>query len=362
MPTANEHLQSLTIAHATYLERYKRREVQEIVALLNDELEPAVVAALESRLERIAARGFDTGLHTTARLIALKEAIDAEIAAFTKTAQKMLRADLLRLAKSEAQWQVAALEKAVPSEVTLAARINYTMPAPETLRAIVNEGPINGALLKDWFKNVEDNAKRAVTKAVNVGLAQGETTAQIVARVRGTKALEFADGAMQGTRRDVQNIVGSSIAHTSNQAHRAAARSNADILKGEKYSATLDTKTCRVCAGLDGKVFGIDEGPEPPMHPGPCRCYRLPVMKSWEELGIKGPKLPVGTRASMDGQVPADLTFGDWLKQQPVGRVQDVLGSKEAARAFLAGEVSITDFSTKMGRPLSWKQVVKMGV
>lgn len=361
MPTANEHLQSLTIAHATYLERYKRREVQEIVALLNDELEPAVVAALESRLERIDARGFDTGLHTTARLVALKEAIDAEIHEFTKTAQKMLRADLLRLAKSEAQWQVAALEKAVPAEVTLAARINYTMPAPETLRAIVNDGPINGALLKDWFKNVEDNAKRAVTKAVNVGLAQGETTAQIVARVRGTKALGYADGALAGTRAQVQTTVQTSVAHTAGVARAQAAEANRDILKGEKWSAALDSRTCPVCAALDGKVYEIGEGQTVPAHPN-CRCARIPVLKSWEELGIKGPKLPTGTRASMDGQVPADLTFGDWLKQQPVGRVQDVLGSKEAARAFLAGEVAITDFSTKMGRPLSWKQVVKMGV
>lgn len=356
--TANERLQSLTIAHATYLERYKRAQVQRIVALLNDELEPAVVAKLEARLERIASRGFDVGMHTTAALQNLKAAIDAEIKAFTATAQKMLRAELLEVAQAEAAWQVKTLEKVVPREVAIAARIDFTLPAPETLRAIVNEGPINGALLRDWFKNLEDNAKRAVTKAVNVGLSTGETTAQIVARVRGTKALGYADGALQGSRAQINATVSTSVAHTTSQARAQSAETNKDILKGEKWSATLDSSTCPRCAVLDGKVFDLGDGPTTPEHVN-CRCVRVPVLKSWEEMGIKGPKLPVGARASMDGQVPGDLTFGEWLKAQPPHRVADVLGSKAAAESFLAGETPLSAFSTSMGKPLSWSQVQK---
>jgi hypothetical protein len=723
--TANERLQDLTIAHATYLERYKRDQVRRIVALLNDELEPAVVAKLEARLERIARRGFDVGMHTTAALVNLKAAIDAEIHAFTATAQKMLRAELLQVAKAEAVWQVKTLEKVVPKEVALAARIDFTLPAPQTLKAIVDDGPINGALLKDWFKNMEDSAKRAVTKAVNVGLASGETTAQIVSRVRGTKALGYADGAMQGTRAQVRTAVNQAVSHVQSVASAQAAEANKDILKGEKWSATLDTSTCfpastpvltpdgeahieslspgsmvvthrgrarmvtalvrrsytgpmvtltvggrqlaatadhqillacgvwqeagdlrpgqrvagigthlgqerrepvavfpferlgldsdhdvagrahasvsapvpvdtlrvpvgavdlqsdaagehevhkvaanldfalmfhserfqgepdvafgrglplaatvaapramparlslsrahtegagarragnggcrapaslgampaparpvpkehrsaslagyvdgfgpnaisravyvppgvrrwdgerlaagradlcdpgvhgdnsafaaaihlgpqlaglvppsaslagdlgerqtpcmpthseegtitqisveytqdvevyclqveedssfvaggvvahncPVCAKLDGQIFPVGEGPPArSIHVG-CRCPRIPVLKSWEEMGIKGPKLPAGARASMDGQVPGDLTFGEWLKKQPASRVADVLGSKAAAESFLSGETPLSAFSTSMGRPLSWSQVQK---
>ena len=359
--SANEHLQSLTIAHSTYLERYKRDQVNRIVALLNDELEPALVAKLESRLARIKTRGYDTGLHTTRRLQDLKDAIDAEIAAFAQAAQKMVKAELGQVAKDEAAWQVKALEKAVPRDVAIAARVSFNMPAPETLRAIVSEAPINGALLKDWFKGIEDTAKRAVTKAVNVGLATGETTEEIVRRVRGTKALGYADGALQGTRTQVRATVHTSIAHTTSQARAQAAEANGDILKGEEWTATLDISTCPVCGALDGKVFPVGKGQTTPAHVN-CRCVRVPVLKSWEELGIKGPKLPVGARASMDGEVPDGTTFGGWLKKQSVGRVSDVLGSKDAAEAFLAGEVDIGSFSTEFGKPLSWKQVQARGV
>ena len=36
-------------------------------------------------------------------------------------------------------------------------------------------------------------------------------------------------------------------------------------------------------------------------------------------------ELPAGTRASMDGQVPADQTFGQWIKRQSAARQDQVL-------------------------------------
>jgi hypothetical protein len=36
--------------------------------------------------------------------------------------------------------------------------------------------------------------------------------------------------------------------------------------------------------------------------------------------------MPPGTRASMDGQVPADLTYADWLKKQSAARQDEILG------------------------------------
>ena len=41
----------------------------------------------------------------------------------------------------------------------------------------------------------------------------------------------------------------------------------------------------------------------------------VPVLKTWEELGIDLQELPDGTRASMEGQVN-DKTFADWLKRK----------------------------------------------
>lgn len=48
-----------------------------------------------------------------------------------------------------------------------------------------------------------------------------------------------------------------------------------------QFSCTLDTKTCKVCASLDGKEFKVRKAVVgkncPPMHDG-CRCFIRPVL------------------------------------------------------------------------------------
>jgi SPP1 gp7 family putative phage head morphogenesis protein len=360
VPTANEILQDRAIRHATYLERYKRDTAQKIIAFLNDELEPAILAKLQTRLQAIGTRGFDKSMESTKRLQELAQALKDIVGENVGEARKMVTAELRDLAKAEAVWQRDALERAVPKQVALEAKVEFLLPAPETLRAIVTEGPINGALLKDWFKGIEESTKTALTKAVNIGIASGETTQEIVSRVRGTKALGFSDGVMQATRHQINTTVSTAIAHVSGRARAATSQENADLLKGERWSSALDSRVCPYCAAQDGKVYPVGEGPRPPdsAHPA-CRCSVVPVLKSWKELGIEAPALPAGTRASMDGQVPGNLTFGAWLKSQPLSRIADVLGSKEAARAFMAGTVKISDFSTAYGTVLSYKQLLE---
>lgn len=52
------------------------------------------------------------------------------------------------------------------------------------------------------------------------------------------------------------------------------------ILKGWKYVATLDGRTCPVCGHDDGKVFQRDKLPSLPRHVR-CRCIVVPVVKGW---------------------------------------------------------------------------------
>jgi hypothetical protein len=54
------------------------------------------------------------------------------------------------------------------------------------------------------------------------------------------------------------------------------------------------------------------------------------VVKSWKELGIDIAEMDASTRASMDGQVPEDTKYGDWLKRQSKARQDEVLGPVRA--------------------------------
>ncbi|MGC0979810.1 hypothetical protein [Pantoea agglomerans] len=67
-----------------------------------------------------------------------------------------------------------------------------------------------------------------------------------------------------------------------------------------------------------------------------CRSTETLVLKSWREMGIPVDEMPPGTRASMDGQQPAETTYADWLSRQSLARQKAVLGDTRA-RLLQAG-------------------------
>ncbi len=78
------------------------------------------------------------------------------------------------------------------------------------------------------------------------------------------------------------------------------------------FLATLDAKTCGVCADMDGQVFDLEDYTvgvtAPPLHPFD-RCTTVPYFD--DEFTEKN------MRAARDGEVyyiPADLTYGEWKK------------------------------------------------
>lgn len=76
------------------------------------------------------------------------------------------------------------------------------------------------------------------------------------------------------------------------------------------------------------------------------------MTKSFRDLGIDIDELSPGTRASMDGQVPADTTYGQWLKRQSAARQDDVLGPTRGA-LFRRGGLTIDKFADERGRELT---------
>jgi hypothetical protein len=127
----------------------------------------------------------------------------------------------------------------------------------------------------------------------------------------------------------VMTLVRTSINQVANAASQQVYEANQDITKKYKYVATLDARTSPICRALDGKEFPYGKGPTPPQHFN-CRSTTVPVI-DYEELGFTPP--PPGRRASMDGQVPAEQTYGQWLEKQPRAVQAEVLG-KEKVRYF----------------------------
>jgi SPP1 gp7 family putative phage head morphogenesis protein len=220
---------------------------------------------------------------------------------------------------------------------------------------VVNARPFQGRLLKEWVSELEAGKARRLRDAVRLGVVQGETVDQIVRRVRGTRALNYKDGIMEIGRRGAEALVRTAVSHTTTAARDVLYEQNKELIAAEQWVATLDTRTCPECMALDGEKFELGKGTKTPAHIG-CRCVRVPVVKSWRELGFNVDELDPGTRASMDGQVSATETYGSWLNKQTAAVQDDALGPARA-KMFRDGDFNVKSFTNRAGDELTLEQL-----
>lgn len=329
MPTVNERLQSATISHQVDLQHYSNAEVAKILKLLN-RVDVDLRARLFEAIERMGDTAF-TVQHMDAILASVRSLNRQAYAA----AGQQLTADLEALAEYELEYQQRLFTATIPapvlSEVPL---VGVTL---SQVRAAAFSRPFQGRLLSEWLTDVEEGRAALIRDAIRIGVVEGQTNDQIVRRIMGLRSDGYADGLLERSRRDIETMVRTAISHTANTARDAFYQANGDLVKAVSWLSTLDARTTKtICVPRDGKLYSNDThkpiGHQMPWMGGPgrahfgCRSTSTPVLKSWEELGLSVDEIDVGTRASMDGTVPADTTYGEWLSQQSAARQDQILG------------------------------------
>lgn len=345
----NDAIQDRVIRHTVFLERFKTTEVNRIKRVLNRDIIPDINAEIDRRLALIEQRGTDLGKGTLRRLQRLEKALDKITVGMTKSIRKELIPTLDELSRDEVNWMVGVIREELGFDIEM------DIPDPRTVATVVKQTPFLGLTLDQWFVTLAASTKKNLTQAIQRSVIEGDTIAQATRRIRGTRALGFKDGVLEVSRRQAEAIVRTAINHTTNQARLELFKENEDIIKGLQWTATLDSRTSEICAGLDGKVFKIDKGPRPPAHVN-CRSTMTPLIKSASSLGLKG--IPEGTRASINGQVPANITYGKWLKGQPIAVQEMVLGKTKAA-LFRNGSLKIDKFTNTNLEPLTLDELRK---
>jgi SPP1 gp7 family putative phage head morphogenesis protein len=193
----------------------------------------------------------------------------------------------------------------------------------------------NGEVLEKAFRGIAVDQAERFSQVVRNGLLTGETTPSIAKRLIGN--LQFGEEAKtvrqlvaaggQATAvadNQVMALVRTSINQVANSASMVVYEANQDVTKKYQYVATLDSLTSPICRALDGQEFPYGKGPTPPQHFN-CRSKVVAVI-DYKGLGFPELESEFETRASKDGQVPANTTYGQWLKDQPLKTQQDVLG------------------------------------
>lgn len=343
-------LMDLAVRHQLYLTRLMTHEANAVSALL-DEVNEDLTRQIEARLARIRRKGFDPGPVTTRRLRDMQASIRETSRELFAGVQEHLEGSLVGLAQQEAQWAAGSLAQSIP--ITVDPNV-VSLPA---LRAVVTAQPIVGRPLAEWVETLAESQERGLMQAIRLGIAEDETVEQIARRIRGTRAMGYRDGiigpgegraAQTQINRQARAVVRTACNHVSTHARDATYWANRDLLSGIRIVATLDSRTTPRCQREDGKVYPVGDGPRPPFHVG-CRTTTVPETKTNKELGIDLPEAPAGQRASADGPVPANWTYGQWLRRQKAAVQDEALGKTRGA-LFRRGGLDISKFTDRRGR------------
>lgn len=358
MPTVNQVLEDEQIAHAVSLEKYKVGVVRRIIVLLNRS-DADLSAALAAALERLPAESF-----TVERLEALLAEVRSINAQAYASVAKELQNDLKELAGYEVNWQQTLFEKTIPEPVLI--RFPIASISAEQAYAAALSRPFQGRLLRNWGEEIAADRMVKVRNAIRTGYLEGKTTDQIIRSIRGSRATGYADGFLERPRKDLAAVVRTAIGHTAATAREQFNTSNSEILKSEDWLSTLDTHTSDGCIIRDKKSYTIGThkpiGHKYPWLQGPgrlhfcCRSTSAVRTKSWRELGMDIDSMTPGQRASMDGAVPADTNYSEWLNRQSDARKIEVLGPARY-QLLKDGKLDLEDFYSPTGEWLTLDQM-----
>jgi SPP1 gp7 family putative phage head morphogenesis protein len=321
-------------------------------------------------------------------LAQLKESLDG----WAGDATELTATELQGIAELQSEFVTQQLRKALPEGITRSA-VNTVEISPQFAQSVVTTDPTqinvvalsddlfaavngapqtfsltaaqgatitlpNGEVVSKAFRGIATSQSERFSQVVRNGLLTGETTPDIAKRLIGN--LQFGEKAKtvgqlaaaggQATQvadNQILTLIRTSINQVANTASQQVYEANQDITQKYRYVATLDTRTSAICRALDGREFEYGKGPMPPQHFN-CRSTTVPVI-NYKELGFSPP--PPARRASMDGQVPANESYGEWLKKQPRTTQADALGpGKVAYFNRLANKYGAQDAMAKLVR------------
>lgn len=194
----------------------------------------------------------------------------------------------------------------------------------------------NGDTVKKAFRGISENSASKLSRAIRLGVLEGESLPKIARRLKGpnlrfnakpqnsialNSALKNSEGMLLSNKQ-IQTVVRTTVNQVQNAASQAVYSANKDVTGQYQYVATLDARTSSICQRLDGQMFKYDQGPVPPQHFN-CRSTTVPIIDD-DDLRRRFPN----TRPSATGRVPQDTNYATWLKDNP-DLQEKVLGKKK---------------------------------
>lgn len=314
----------------------------------------------------------DIGRADKARLLAQAQAAIAE---YYGEAADEVGKSLATLGQLEAAATAAALGRALQGAIVPA------LPPEGFFARLVDNTLIQKAPSADWWKRQAGDVAFRFKTEVAQGLAQAETNAQLITRIRGRatswsvvdgqRVYAYSGGVMQIARHNAAALVQTSVQTVANVARMETFDANEDIIKGYYQLSTLDGHTTLECVAYSGATWDARRQPSganrlpfvspkggvsgTPRHWN-CRSLILPETKTFKELGLDIPEFTPTTRASVDGQIDARTTFAGFLDRKGRAFTDDLLGPGRAD-LWRDKKITLAQLLDQSGRPLTLAQL-----
>ncbi|MCP9269835.1 phage head morphogenesis protein [Xenorhabdus sp. XENO-1] len=355
MKSINEMIMDELIAHSLFSDRYSTGVARRMVKALNAfdaELTASLIVALDDA-------SIDTDNFTMRRLESLLFSVRAINKNAVESAFSVLSSQMLEHVRYEIGYYPSLFESLLPDAVLR--QYPLVGATEEMLYSSVVARPFQGKLLSEWVDGLEKDRMARISNTVRHGYLNGDSAVEIGRKIRGHANQGFKDGSLQMSRANATTIAKTAVNHLQAVAREQFVETNRDILDCKRWVSTLDNKTSNDCIVRDGLKYTLKNQPighKIPYLQGPgkihfnCRSIETLVVKSWRKLGIDADEMSEGTRASMDGQVPAETKFIEWIQRQPAWRQKQVFGETRY-RLMKEGGMHPSQFYTDKGEFIS---------
>lgn len=159
---------------------------------------------------------------------------------------------MLGLAEVSANQTVQAINK------TIGVSLVEVGVSEAVLKAMVNDDISLGLPAKEWWDGQSTRLRQRFQNTIRQGVFAGETLSDLKRRVRGRRENGFKDGIMEATSRDAEALIRTSVQSIAQSARNETFKANDDVIKGQMWLSTLDTRTSEICMALSGSAWDLD--------------------------------------------------------------------------------------------------------
>lgn len=262
-----------------------------------------------------------------ARNIRLQGALRASRAyldELTPVSAHIVTQDLSQAVLDAAEGHVALMQSQMPPGST-GLMVNFNRVPTEALTAIVSR---TTEKIHSDFKPLSRDVEKKMKQALVRGIAIGDNP-----RTTASRIMKDTEQAFNGGLTRALNISRTETLDAHRAGGKATEKANQDVLMEWEWSASLDRRTCPSCLSKHGQHFPLEE--DGPQDHQQGRCARIPVTKSWKDLGFD---IPEPASETKDARA--------WFDTLTPETQKDIMGPARL-KLLQDGDISWADLSTR---------------